>query len=102
MKRLASSTNQPKPQRVALDGKPPSRPRGRHALPHVEGAAPPPRPKAVPPPLPARLGFRVAEFAALNGMSVPSVWRGIRDEKIPVVMVGNLKIIPRVYAVQIG
>lgn len=88
-----------KTRRLRLDGKPPSRPRGRHAVPRSEGEV---APKPVPVPLPARLGYRVNEFAALLGVSPPHVWRGIANEEIETVDVNGVVIIPRAFAIKQG
>lgn len=83
--------------RVRLDGKPPPQPRGRHAKPRDAAAAP-----AIPIPLPARLGYRVDEFAALTGVSRPTVYRGIRNGTIDVVEVNGIRVIPHTFVVRCG
>jgi hypothetical protein len=49
-----------------------------------------------------RLGFRLAEFAAMCGISLPTLWRRIRDGDIKVVVVGGIKLIPRAEVVRLG
>ena len=87
-----------------LDGKPPSRPRGRHAVARSDTSD---EDDAVPQeivalPMNQRLGFRVAEFAALIGVSHVSVWRGIKSREIDVIEQGGIKFIPRAYAIRRG
>ena len=83
-----------KPQR--LDGRPPPRPNGRQAKPDE-----PPR-EAVPLKVTQRLGYRIAEFAALTGVSVPTIWRGVKAGKIVVIDHCGVPIIPRAYAIERG
>jgi hypothetical protein len=90
--------------RLVDDGKPP-RPRGRHAKPSDSDDAAPvddEARKAGAVPVHQRLGFRPAEFAALLGVSYPTIWRGIKSGKIDVVDQNGIKIIPRAYAVKVG
>jgi hypothetical protein len=49
-----------------------------------------------------RLGYRLDEFAVLVGISIPTLWRRIRDRQIRVVDLGGLKLIPRSEAVRLG
>ncbi|MGY4506992.1 hypothetical protein [Bradyrhizobium sp. USDA 3650] len=79
-----------------LDGKPPSKPRGRHSVSHPNNdAAQAPDIGTIP--VNRRLGFRVAEFAALIGVSDVTIWRGIKAGEIEVIEQGGIKIIPRRY-----
>ena len=80
-----------------LDGKPRSLPRGRHAKRKRDDDGGDDAPRD-PPPIPVhqRLGFRPAEFAALIGVSYPTVWRGIRSGKIKVIDQNGIQIIPAV------
>jgi hypothetical protein len=91
------------PRYAKLDGKPPSRPRGRHAVARSdtsdEGDAPR---EVVTIPVNQRLGFRVAEFAALLGVSHVSVWRAIKAGKIDVIDQNGIKVIPRAFAIKRG
>jgi hypothetical protein len=49
-----------------------------------------------------RLGFRLTEFAALIGISIPTLWRRVRAGEIRVIDLGGTKIIPRSEAVRLG
>ena len=93
-----ASKKQP-PRYGRIDGKRPSRPRGRHAVPHPGDDT---GREVVVIPVTRRLGFRVDEFAALIGVSRVTIWRGIAAGKIDVVEHGGMKIIPRSYAVKAG
>lgn len=95
-----TSKRKPQPRYAKLDGKPPAKPRGRYAA--SSRVAPGEVRETITIPVAQRLGFRVAEFAALLGVSTPTIWRGIRAGKIEVVEQGNMKIIPRSYAVRAG
>jgi hypothetical protein len=98
----SSKATKPKkksPRIGKLDGKPPPRPRGRHAVAVTADDA---KREVVTIPVEQRLGFRPAEFAALIGVSNVTVWRGIRDGKIDVIDEGGIKIVPRSYAIRKG
>ena len=100
-----SSNRKPPPRYAKLDGKPLSRPRGRHAVARSDTSdedADADRPAIITVPVNRRLGFRVGEFAALLGVSYTTIWRYIRDKKIETVIVGGVRLIPRAYAVQQG
>jgi hypothetical protein len=75
----------------------PSRPRGRHSVdaPTTESNAP-----AIP--VNQRLGFRPAEYAALTGVSLTHVWRGIKNGKIKTVDINGVQVIPRSHAIEQG
>jgi hypothetical protein len=49
-----------------------------------------------------RLGYRLAEFAAMCGISLPTLWRRVREGDIKVVVVGGIKLIPRAEVVRLG
>src|SRR4051812_33478026 len=83
-------------ERPRLDGKPPARPRGRHAVPDSTVR------EATPVPINQRLGYRPAEFAALTGLSYPTIWRRIKRGEIATVQIGGVKLVPRAFAVQCG
>ncbi|MFZ0855066.1 MAG: hypothetical protein WAO08_38455 [Hyphomicrobiaceae bacterium] len=91
-----SPKSKTKPRYGKLDGKPPRKPSGRHV-----GTKPVKR-EIITIPVNQRLGFRVREFAALLSVSYPTIWRGIRDKKIPVIEIGGVKLIPRAYAIECG
>jgi hypothetical protein len=99
-----SKTPPPKKFRFArLDAKPLSRPRGRHAVARSDlSDDADDGPQIITIPTHQRLGFRVAEFAALIGVSNVTVWRGIKAKKIKVIDMNGVKIIPRRYAVDAG
>ena len=98
-----SSNRKPPPRYAKLDGKPLSRPRGRHAVARSDTSDEDADQRAtVTVPVNRRLGFRVGEFAVLCGVSYTTIWRDIRDKKIETVAVGGVKLIPRAYAVQQG
>jgi hypothetical protein len=87
-----------------LDGKPRSRPRGRNAvarsdLSDDDGDA---EREIVTIPVNQRLGFRIAEFAALLGVSHVTIWRGIKAGKIDFIDQNGVKIIPRAFAIKAG
>ena len=94
------SKRKPVPRYGKLDGKPLSKPRGRHAV--VQSDNDDAQPKVVTIPMNQRLGFRTGEFARLCGVSVPTIWRQIRDGKIEVVSIGGVRLIPRSYAIKRG
>ena len=81
-----------------LDGKPKRKPSGRHAGKPArhDGTA---RRR-----LPAnqRLGFRIPEWAALLGISLPSVYRAINAGELDIVEVNGIKFFPRSFAVRVG
>ena len=68
------------------------------------------RPRGRPPgrreprtvPMHERLGFRPYEFAALIGVSRVTIWRWVKEGKIPTINENGIKIIPRSYAVKAG
>jgi hypothetical protein len=98
------SNRKPPPRFATADGRPPSRPRGRHAVARSDTSSDEDgdQPAPIVVPVNRRLGFRVAEFAVLCGVSYTTIWRDIRDKKIETVEVGGVKLIPRAYAVQQG
>jgi hypothetical protein len=85
-----------------LNGRAPSKPRGRHAVACSDDNAAPERDAVASIPVNRRLGFRVAEFAALIGVSDVTVWRGIKSGAIEVIDQGGIKIVPRRFAVAKG
>jgi hypothetical protein len=102
---MSKAASQPKPEpkpqyAPRLDNKPRSLPRGRHAKPRDEND----EDAASPPPLGVnqRLGYRISEFAALCGVSLPTVWRGIKADKIDIVVINGVKLVPRSYAIEKG
>jgi hypothetical protein len=97
------SKPKPPPRYSKLDGKPPSRPRGRNAVARSDtsGEDDPPR-EVITIPANQRLGFRIAEYAALLGISHVSVWRGIKSGEIEIVEQGGIKFVPRAYAIKRG
>ena len=98
------SSKKKKPPRYGrLDGRPLSRPRGRHAVARSDTSSEDDaKRKIVTVPVNQRLGFRVREFAALCGVSYPTIWRQIRDKKIPIVEIAGMKLIPRAFAIELG
>jgi hypothetical protein len=88
------------PRYGRLDGRPLTKPRGRHATPRPDDDDA--QTEVVTIPMTQRLGFRTSEFARLCGVSVPTIWRHIRDGKIEVVEIGGVKLIPRSYAIKRG
>jgi hypothetical protein len=105
-KAKTKTPNKPAPRYGKLDGKPASRPRGRHAVARSDtsseddaGAV---AREVLTLPVNQRLGFRVGEFAALLGVSHVSVWRGIKAGKIDVIDLNGIKIIPRAFAIKEG
>jgi excisionase family DNA binding protein len=99
------SKRSPVPRYAKLDGKPLAKPRGRHAVAHSTTAKSEnddAERKVITIPMTQRLGYRPGEFAALLGVSVPTIWRQIRDKKIEVVEIGNVKLIPRAFAIKHG
>jgi hypothetical protein len=95
--------NKSPPRYAKLDGKPLSRPRGRHAVAHSDVSNEDDAAREVVTiPVNQRLGFRIGEFAALIGVSHVTIWRGIRDKKIDVIDQNGVKIIPRAYAIKAG
>lgn len=87
-----------------LDGRPLTKPRGRHAAKQTaENADNDDAPREVVTiPMTQRLGYRTSEFARLCGVSVPTIWRQIRDGKIETVEIGGVKLIPRSFAIKRG
>ncbi|WP_422283742.1 hypothetical protein [Bradyrhizobium sp.] len=98
------SNTKPLPRYGKLDGKPPSRPRGRHAVARSDTSSEDDDAarEVVTIPVNQRLGFRVGEFAALLGISHVSVWRGIKAGKIDVIDQNGITIIPRSFAIKAG
>jgi len=97
------TNRKPPPRYTTADGRPPSKPRGRHAVARSDTSDEDADPRAtITVPVNRRLGFRVGEYAALCGISYTSVWRGIRDKKIETVVVGGVRLIPRSFAIQQG
>jgi hypothetical protein len=97
------SNRKPPPRYAKLDGKPLARPRGRHAVARSDtsddDAA---KRETITIPSTQRLGFRVAEFAALTGVSVVTVWRGIKRGKVETIDHLGITIIPRSFAIKRG
>jgi hypothetical protein len=91
-----------KPRIGRFDGKPLSRPRGRHAVARSDTSDDDPKRRVITIPPTRRLGFRIAEFAALTGVSVPTVWRGIKSGKIEVIDHLGITIVPRAFVVRRG
>jgi predicted DNA-binding transcriptional regulator AlpA len=104
----SSTANPPKPkptkkppqvsQRVGrLDGKKKRRPSGRHA-------GKKPRKGDDPPPLSVsqRLGFRIPEWCALLGISLPSAYRAINAGQLETVTINGIRFIPRKFAIEAG
>ncbi len=86
-----------------LDGKPLSRPRGRHAVVRSNlGEDQLTEREIISIPVNQRLGFRVGEFAALIGVSHVTIWRGIKNGKIKIIDLNGVKIIPRKFAISAG
>ena len=48
------------------------------------------------------LAIGPAEFAALCGVSYPTVWRRIKRGEIKTVVIGGVKVIPRAFAIECG
>ena len=92
-----SSNRKASPRYARLDGKPPAKPRGRHASKRASTSR-----KVTAIPVQQRLGFRVEEFAALLGVSHVTIWRRIKRGEIEVFRQGRTTIIPRAYAVRVG
>jgi hypothetical protein len=93
---LPAPKRKPQPRISKLDGKPPARPRGRHA------DTSPAQRETVTIPTQMRLGFRPAEYAALLGVSATHVWRGIKNGTIKMIDVNGVGIIPRSHAINEG
>jgi hypothetical protein len=94
----AGEVANPVNQRVArLDGKPKRKPSGRHA-------GKPPRDDDGPAPLAVdqRLGFRIPEWCALLGISLPSAYRAINAGELEIVEVNGIKYVPRAFAIRKG
>jgi predicted DNA-binding transcriptional regulator AlpA len=89
------------PRYGRLDGRPLMKPRGRHAVAQPADNDAAPR-AVVTIPMTQRLGYRTSEFAHLCGVSVPTIWRQIRDGKIETVEIGGVKLIPRSFAIKSG
>jgi|RhiMethySRZTD1v2_1073278.scaffolds.fasta_scaffold333993_3 hypothetical protein len=87
----------PRPRFVLLDGKPPAKPRGRHAGKPANDER---RTFAIP--VNQRLGYRVSEWAALTGSSTATVWRHVRSGRIETVKQGSVTLIPRRFAIRAG
>ena len=100
MNQPKASKRKPPPRFATLDGRPPSRPRGRHATPASDTSGT--EREVITVPINRRLGFRVGEYASLLGISYTSVWRHIRDKKIETVVVGGVRLIPRAFAIRQG
>lgn len=49
-----------------------------------------------------RLGLRLAEFAALTGMSMPTLWRRVKSGDVRIVRIGDMPIIPRAELIRLG
>jgi hypothetical protein len=92
-----------KPKRFAkLDNKPLARPRGRHAAAACSDVADDDARQIIMVPVNQRLGFRVAEFAALIGVSNVTIWRGIKSGTIDIIDLNGIKIVPRSFAIRAG
>jgi hypothetical protein len=103
MNKRKPSIRKPQPRYAKLDGKPPSKPRGRHAVARSDTSDEDADKRApITVPINRRLGFRVGEFAALIGVSYVTVWRGIRDKKIEIIDQNGVTIIPRRFAIKAG
>jgi excisionase family DNA binding protein len=98
------SNRKPPPRYASLDGRLPSKPRGRHAVARSETSSDADaEPRAIlTVPVNRRLGFRVGEYANLLGISYTTVWRHVRDGKIKTIVVGGVKLIPRAFAIEQG
>ena len=100
---MNTPTKRNKPPRYGrLDGKPLRKPGGRHAVARSDKSKDEPERKVITIPVNQRLGYRVREFAALCGVSYPTIWRQIRDKKMPVVELAGMKLVPRAYAIECG
>jgi predicted DNA-binding transcriptional regulator AlpA len=97
-----SSKPKAQPRYAKLDGRPLARPRGRHAVARSDTSDEDAKRQVVTIPVNQRLGFRVREFAALLGVSYATIWRQIRDEKIPIVEIAGMKLVPRAFAIERG
>ena len=97
-------TESHQPRYATLDGRPPSKPRGRHAVARSDTSSDADaEPRAtITVPVNRRLGFRVGEYANLLGISYTTVWRHIRDGKIKTIVVGGVRLIPRAFAIEQG
>jgi hypothetical protein len=93
-------TTTKKPRYGRLDGRPLTKPRGRNAAKRTGNDTA--KREVVTIPMTQRLGYRTSEFAYLCGISVPTLWRHIRDGKIEVVEIGGVKLIPRSFAIKRG
>jgi predicted DNA-binding transcriptional regulator AlpA len=93
----------PRPARriARLDGKPTRRPGGRHAVKPGERRD---DPREAPQPLgiKQRIGFRFAEWAAMTGTSLPTIYRGIKARKIDIVEINGIRDVPRRFAIKAG
>ncbi len=87
----------PRARVLLLDGKV-KRPRGRHAIPITADT----KRELVTVPVAQRLGYRIAEWAALTGTSVLHTRRAIKAEKIPTVEIAGIEMIPRSFAISSG
>jgi hypothetical protein len=94
-----SSKRKPQQRYGKLDGRPLPKPRGRHATPRSDDD---PVRKVVTIPMDQRLGYRPAEFAALTGLSYPTIWRRIKSGQIKAVEIGGVKLVPRAFAIECG
>ena len=59
-------------------------------------------PKPQPLGINQRLGFRISEWAAVTGISIPSAWRGIRSGEIEIIDINGIKLVPRAFAIRKG
>jgi hypothetical protein len=102
-KKPVAAKPKPPPRFAKLDGKPPPLARGRHAVARSDTSDEDDAAReTITIPTNQRLGFRPAEFAALTGVSVVTIWRGIKDGKIDVVDLNGVRIIPRKFAIAQG
>jgi hypothetical protein len=106
--KTSKAAQQAKPPSAAqyvprLDGKLPRRPGGRHAV-KPGSRRDDDDPRDAPPPLGInqRIGFRIPEWAAITGTSMPSVYRGINKREIDIVEINGIKYVPRAYAIRKG
>ena len=53
-------------------------------------------------PINQRLGYRPAEFAALCGVSYPTIWRRIKRGEIKTAVIGGVRVVTRAYAIECG
>jgi hypothetical protein len=49
-----------------------------------------------------RLGWRIAEWVALTGISRPTVWRQAKSGALRLIYIDKIPIVPRTEAVRLG